>query len=267
MSRTNQGPNLVFGPGTGRQPIPLAHGRMVIGRAPDSDIRLHDDFVSRTHAALRIQDSGVWIEDLNSSGGTFVNSERIKQTRQIRNGDRITLGAMDLWLVGGETGDATAPSPAVSDPLVRYDINSQSAGMINNVGRDQHLSYVQHVQQQRESFSRDIAATKTKARWLVWLGVFVTVAGFVIYGAVFSRTASGMTEVIRSGDFESWFTDFFGPPILGVPAGIWGIGLAGLGQLLIIIGIVLHIVATARRRRMERELPLPPLATPTHWRG
>ncbi len=57
--------------------------------------------------------------------------------------------------------------------------------MINNVGRDQHLPYVQHIQQQRESFSREIAATKTKARWLVWLGLFVTVVGFVIYGAVF----------------------------------------------------------------------------------
>ncbi len=76
--------------------------------SPNSDIRLHDDFVSRTHAALRIQDSGVWIEDLDSSGGTFVNSERIKQSRQIRHGDRITLGAMDLWLVGGET--ASEPS-------------------------------------------------------------------------------------------------------------------------------------------------------------
>ncbi len=73
--------------------------------------------------------------------------------------------------------------------------------------------------------------------------------------------------MIRSGDFESWFTSFFGPPILGVPAGIWGIGLAGLGQSLIIIGIVLHIVATARRRRMERELPLRSLATPAYWRG
>jgi len=39
---------------------------------------------------------------------------------------------------------------------------------------------------------------------------------------------------------------------------LWGVGLAALGQLLILIGIVLHIVATARRRRMDRELPLPP---------
>jgi hypothetical protein len=59
--------------------------------------------------------------------------------------------------------------PALAERAVRFDVGNQSAGMINNVGRDQHLSYVQYIQQQRASFARDIAATKTKARWFIWL--------------------------------------------------------------------------------------------------
>ena len=40
---------------------------------------------------------------------------------------------------------------------------------------------------------------------LVWLGLVVTVAGLVVYGAVFSRTASGLTHLTGSGNFDRWF--------------------------------------------------------------
>src|SRR5664279_4942027 len=64
----------------------------------------------------------------------------------------------------------------------RYNINRQDAGVINNVGRNQHNSYVQQVHE-RESFLRAIAATRTKARWLVWTGLALFVVGFGLFAA------------------------------------------------------------------------------------
>ena len=55
--------------------------------------------------------------------------------------------------------------------------------MISNVGRDQYNAHVQQVIQQRDSFMREIASTKTKARWLVWLGLLLFVAGFAMFAA------------------------------------------------------------------------------------
>jgi len=49
--------------------------------------------------------------------------------------------------------------------------------------------------------------------------------------------------------------DQFGPSIGGVPSGLIGWAMAALGMLLIVAGTVLHVVATSRRKRADRELP------------
>jgi len=62
---------------------------------------------------------------------------------------------------------ATPVPPGAAPPgPVHYSIGQQDAQVISNVGRDQYDAHVQQVIQQRDSFLRDIAATKTKARWL-----------------------------------------------------------------------------------------------------
>jgi uncharacterized integral membrane protein len=128
--------------------------------------------------------------------------------------------------------------------------------MINNVGRDQYNAQVQQVIQERNSFMREIASTKTKARWLVWLGLLLFVAGF----ALFAAADLNLLKQISS-DFGSNSTappaDPFGRPILGLPSGLFGWAIAAVGSLMLIIGIVLHIVATSRRKQVELRYPLP----------
>ena len=55
-----------------------------------------------------------------------------------------------------------------------YRVDEQYGQVINNVGRDQNNSY---LIQQRENFLREVAATKTKARWLIWTGFVSFVVG------------------------------------------------------------------------------------------
>jgi len=66
-----------------------------IGRSEECDIVIESPYVSAKHALIRKKGKRFYIEDLNSTNGTFVNGKRVKISR-IKNGDIITLGDVDL---------------------------------------------------------------------------------------------------------------------------------------------------------------------------
>jgi pSer/pThr/pTyr-binding forkhead associated (FHA) protein len=68
---------------------------LVLGRE-DVDVLVEDPEVSRRHASVRPVDGGLEIDDLGSSNGTFVNGVRVRETKLLRHGDEIRLGAMSL---------------------------------------------------------------------------------------------------------------------------------------------------------------------------
>ena len=70
-------------------------GRVIIGRAPDSEICIKSKFVSRHHAQLVSNDEGCFIEDLNSTNGVFVAEQQVKK-QKLKSGDIVALGAHDL---------------------------------------------------------------------------------------------------------------------------------------------------------------------------
>ena len=71
----------------------------VLGRAPESGLPLDgDDFASAQHARVETRSDGVWVEDLGSTNGTFVNGARISQRRLLQAGDVIRIGQTELRL-------------------------------------------------------------------------------------------------------------------------------------------------------------------------
>jgi Inner membrane component of T3SS, cytoplasmic domain len=236
---------VVLGSGVdaGRQ-LPLAEGRLLIGRGVHNDLQLADIHVSRRHAAVSVNPNGVWLEDLDSASGTYVNGNKITTRRQVRHRDVITFGTVQLQMHTNNPSEATASLP-VAPPTpesVRVDIGRQDAGMINNAGRDLFLL------EQRESFLREIAATRTKARWLVWLGLLIMLGGFGWTMMAFLEMVPDFTDLSPAA-FDAFTRNF--------ERYIWGMIVAIIGQFLLIMGVVLHIIATARGRRLDRELPLP----------
>jgi pSer/pThr/pTyr-binding forkhead associated (FHA) protein len=70
----------------------------VLGRDGGSDLALEDDeFASGRHARIDPRADGVWIEDLGSTNGTFVNGERITAER-LSPGDVLRIGQTELRL-------------------------------------------------------------------------------------------------------------------------------------------------------------------------
>ncbi|MFN8533887.1 MAG: FHA domain-containing protein [Dehalococcoidia bacterium] len=83
---------------TGDRAIPIVHLPLAIGRALDNDVVLDDVSVSRYHAQIRANGSGLVVVDLRSTNGTFVNGRRVHGEARIRPGDAVLVGSAALRL-------------------------------------------------------------------------------------------------------------------------------------------------------------------------
>lgn len=84
----------------GSRPADNAPGAVKIGRATDNDIVVPDVLASRHHATLVPTPAGTEIVDNRSINGTFVNGARV-ESALLRDGDRVTIGNIDLVFSGG----------------------------------------------------------------------------------------------------------------------------------------------------------------------
>ncbi len=76
---------------------PLDSAPLTIGRSGDNDIELRgDQFASAVHARFDPRPDGVWLHDLGSTNGTFVNGIRLDGPRRLAAGDVVRVGETDL---------------------------------------------------------------------------------------------------------------------------------------------------------------------------
>jgi hypothetical protein len=95
-----EGATLVIRSGGGREgeQFPVAAERTTVGRTPNSDVFLDDITVSREHAVLERRDDGVYMRDLGSLNGTYVNRQRVDVVR-LSDGDEVQVGKYRLTYI------------------------------------------------------------------------------------------------------------------------------------------------------------------------
>lgn len=70
----------------------LSGERCALGRTPDNDVVLAQLNISRRHARLERRGSALYVSDLNSRSGTFLNGRRVLKSAEIADGDALQLG-------------------------------------------------------------------------------------------------------------------------------------------------------------------------------
>jgi hypothetical protein len=75
--------------------LPLSMGETTVGRAEGCDIRLDVVSVSRRHALLVVKQDHIWVRDLGSTGGTFVNGDQVRHVL-VGPPDHIQIGECEL---------------------------------------------------------------------------------------------------------------------------------------------------------------------------
>jgi hypothetical protein len=70
---------------------------LTIGRSEHNDVALEgDEFASARHVRVEPRRDGVWVNDLDSTNGTFVNGVQIDRPRKLVNGDVVRVGETEL---------------------------------------------------------------------------------------------------------------------------------------------------------------------------
>ncbi len=84
--------------------FPLEKERIILGRKPENDIQVDTLAVSGQHAAIITILNDSFLEDLDSTNGTYVNGKLVKK-HALKNGDVITIGKHELKYVNDEASD------------------------------------------------------------------------------------------------------------------------------------------------------------------
>ena len=75
----------------------LDSAAVTAGRSNENDIELgRDEFASAQHARFEPRADGVWVQDVGSTNGTYVNGRRVTSARKLSSGDVVRIGATEL---------------------------------------------------------------------------------------------------------------------------------------------------------------------------
>ncbi len=113
--------------------FPLPNNKeIVVGRSSELDMVLVEDMVSRRHAKLTVTGDQIFIQDLGSTNGTFVNGEKIKRAR-LTEGDRILIGTSIIKLVASDGAAGSSDAKAKLEDVAQGRRTSQVRTMSGSI--------------------------------------------------------------------------------------------------------------------------------------
>ena len=98
-----------------RKEITLKTGISIIGRRPECDVRIPQLSISRNHCRIVHRQNKTIVQDLGSTNGTYVNTERISEAVAIDPGDVLSVGPVRFVVqIDGKPQDIAPPPPRVT---------------------------------------------------------------------------------------------------------------------------------------------------------
>ncbi|MCY7306544.1 MAG: FHA domain-containing protein [Rhodoferax sp.] len=112
--------------------VQLTKDRTTLGRRPYNDVVIDNLAISGEHAVFQMTGHDVFIEDLNSTNGTYVNGKAAKK-QQLVNGDTVEVGKYKIKFVAEIAGDGfektmmVKSAPAAAPPVTAHPAAMASA--------------------------------------------------------------------------------------------------------------------------------------------
>ncbi|MCX6924057.1 MAG: FHA domain-containing protein [Verrucomicrobia bacterium] len=88
--------------------IDLEPGTLSLGRSEENDIPIEHPSISSAHCRITVRDSGIWLKDLGSTAGTFVDGELVEEVR-LKPGQLIRLGEIVMRCESDVAEDKVGP--------------------------------------------------------------------------------------------------------------------------------------------------------------
>ena len=71
---------------------------LTVGRAAGCQVTLDDNYVSQLHARIFVRDGTLYVEDLGSTNGTYLNTRKVSSPVAMKRGDRLKIGSTVMEL-------------------------------------------------------------------------------------------------------------------------------------------------------------------------
>ena len=158
--------------------------RTTIGRVEDNTFQIADPSVSSHHCEVHLRGSEIFIRDLNSTNGSFINGEKITE-QVLKPGQVLRLGQVELKLEAeGATAipgaPAAAPAPAGSTPPPAPAKKQVDATML--IPRGVSLEELE-TGARKTGFDKTFSKKTNKVnRWFLIIGIVV---GLLIIGLLY----------------------------------------------------------------------------------
>ena len=108
--------------------VQLTKDRTTLGRRPYNDIVIDNLAVSGEHAVMQMSGMDVFLEDLNSTNGTYVNGKAIKK-QQLQNGDTVEIGKYKIKFVHEGATESHEKTTVISGGAVVEGTDSQGSNV------------------------------------------------------------------------------------------------------------------------------------------
>ena len=154
----------------------LRNGALTVGRTQDADVVVRESSLSRRHARFTWREEGVWVEDLDSTNGTFVGGRRIGRAL-VAPADEISLGSVvaSLHMLDPES----AVQPVVEEPVFESWLRGAVARARAN-GTSVALLMLHELGEQRSQMGSWLPRVRGQLRGTEQLGLYAP--GWLVIG-------------------------------------------------------------------------------------
>jgi FHA domain len=233
----------VSSPGGSPQSAQVGGGSFVLGRAGTCDLVIDDPHVSMRHARLDVAEGGVWLADLRSTNGTFVDGERLMAPVWLAVPSAFRVGQTSVSLTADEVTVVSGPPPVgppvwagPPTPPVGMPAVPPTRGYVANAGPVARGDVA--ITGGRDAAGRDLiiqegfklqTRMRSSAKNCIRLGCVLLLAGFGLFGYFVITWNNEIFDAV---------TDPSGEPPSNLPSPLpW----LPLGAVLMFTGLVLVV--------------------------